>query len=1426
MLGLAIAKRTTVVAAESGRDSTPPTEQQPGLELDPAPSASSTPVSTVSGAATTPAPSPKATPIPKPKPKEKLISAILADYAKICGLKLELPTAAKKKLADRKVPADSFSTIDTFCATNQLIYFQTATELFVQLRTAGGREFVAVDPSFGADAIKELVEDGFLAGKAPLFSGGGTNRVRLLGAGSDHALVEGHPEFRRFVIEALGLDPKVVDGATEGNTSGIRADPYVVKEFHFRHAWVYTAKLDIGGGKTVEAGRVFERFVKMVAAATGKEYANVGASSFAAERAGEPKKDDADAKKKAQEQAAAEDAARRAAQFNLNRITLLADQTANAGADRVSRSNQQYLTRLLGADGRGGILDELVRDPEALRIFASLQRSRRESTVPQRVEKVLPVGTPDILDLDLFNAPVTAALRSVVPHSNRASGGIPIEVTTNRQTQGRAMPTGGSVTLPNAASSIQLGMIVDPSNNSIIVAEERRLMPAIERVFGALDVPPPIVEIGVAVIDIDTDSAFAWGVDLGFTGIDSPREGTRLSNRSIFNGGLFGRANETSKIPADSPFIGGTTSGPTFSPDHFTPQNTIRGTAEHTPFGIAGQVIGPSWTFHARVQALEGEGDLKVITRPTVMTVDGAKAVFFENKSIFVRDIPAPADGETLPAPTAIDADLFKVNVPFAVEITPTTGGTNGNEVFLDIRITDDAEGAGSTGPNPLVTESLIETTARVGAGESILIGGRYRQGERESNARFPVAGSLPVVGARFPRQRPPVGEAAAAVPHHTKDHRSHLAATRRTGAPQTSLNAPMNRLHIALALILILLTGRAASDIESIPADAWAGGNAEPIKFGTGIVPVAEIAKKISSTGLTLSISPHLYRRKLAVPVVALTPPEFLDELVDKSRRVRTAQPGVYHPKLALFHELGSGKALLFDVEAEGAKQRLFIPADADRANSFKEAVRYSVAVRGHPGFISSDAEGVTVLGPPAIYQFAKGFEKSLWESATRVPMVFELRYAPAVSRGKGIEKLGLPFMDKKVEKYGSLNELGVVERLRQIFHVELIDVPDAGVRRYPNDSTPGPVHKKPVIFADDKLNNVIVIDHPDRRARYEHVIGLLDRPREMVEIQAAIIDVQDNAGFDWQSHFSAEGRERPISAESYVAGFGRDPRFDAVIGTENISNTGLPPSTLVGGEIKADPTVPTDTGFPAYPGLNSATMVVGSNYRVIHSIQALQRDGVARLLQQPSVLTVDNQPARIQDVFAAYDTVQGTRQAKFYKIDAGLDMRVLPRVVDHGGTKNVQLLIDIVDGSVSPDNKIGTVATATDNRIVTQAILRDGEALLIGGHYHHTQEGKDARVPVAGSLPLAGALFKDKTHERVRSQRLYLLTPRVVAPSERAAARVGAEAGEMRRIALEEQQRAATKARAQPAAASSGDGTPAAVPKRRRIIDRIRRR
>ena len=101
-------------------------------------------------------------------------------------------------------------------------------------------------------------------------------------------------------------------------------------------------------------------------------------------------------------------------------------------------------------------------------------------------------------------------------------------------------------------------------------------------------------------------------------------------------------------------------------------------------------------------------------------------------------------------------------------------------------------------------------------------------------------------------------------------------------------------------------------------------------------------------------------------------------------------------------------------------------------------------------------------------------------------------------------------------------------------------------------------------------------------------------------------------------------------------------------------------------------------------------------------------------------------------------------------------------PHVFDADGRARIKLLVNIEDGSAS-DREVDSIPVIERSTINTQALIDGGESLLIGGLVREFTGNTTSKVPLLGSIPGIGALFRSNTKTSNRVERLFLITPRL---------------------------------------------------------------
>ena len=253
--------------------------------------------------------------------------------------------------------------------------------------------------------------------------------------------------------------------------------------------------------------------------------------------------------------------------------------------------------------------------------------------------------------------------------------------------------------------------------------------------------------------------------------------------------------------------------------------------------------------------------------------------------------------------------------------------------------------------------------------------------------------------------------------------------------------------------------------------------------------------------------------------------------------------------------------------------------------------------------------------------------------------------------------------------------------------------------------------------IEADQRLNAVIVRDAAERLPRYEQLIASLDVEPQSLEIEATIIDVNTD-------------KARELGIEWRWSNDGRSASFQGAVPT--VGNGGV------------------------------ASVVLGSLGQFFARIRALQNEGAARIVSSPQVVTLSNVEAVFDNTSTFFVRVAGREQVDLFNVSAGTTLRVTPHVFRDREQTRIKLLVNVEDGNIT-NRQVDQIPVVERSTVNTQALIAEGESLLIGGMVRETNATSEDKVPGLGDVPVVGNLFKTKATQNTRVERMFLITPRM---------------------------------------------------------------
>lgn len=297
--------------------------------------------------------------------------------------------------------------------------------------------------------------------------------------------------------------------------------------------------------------------------------------------------------------------------------------------------------------------------------------------------------------------------------------------------------------------------------------------------------------------------------------------------------------------------------------------------------------------------------------------------------------------------------------------------------------------------------------------------------------------------------------------------------------------------------------------------------------------------------------------------------------------------------------------------------------------------------------------------------------------------------------------------------------------------------------------------------IKADETLNAIVVRADPGVMKEITAVLDQLDIRRVQVLIEAAIVEVS-------VTDTSSIGVEMAAADESGDTVPLVSTSLDGVI------------SSLLGDLVGDDGNINVLSGLAniSSPTLAAAKIDVGDiSFGAV--VRALATNSDANLLSTPSILTLNNQEAKIvvgNEVPFRTGTFTTTGEGAdnpfttIQREDVGLQLAVTPQIHDQSAV-SLEVNLEITNVIDSPIGQQGFSDVVTSKRSVENTVLADDrQTIVLGGLIRDDINDSVKKVPLLGDLPLMGRLFRSTNKSHTKINLLVFLRPTVIRNTEQA--------------------------------------------------------
>jgi len=290
--------------------------------------------------------------------------------------------------------------------------------------------------------------------------------------------------------------------------------------------------------------------------------------------------------------------------------------------------------------------------------------------------------------------------------------------------------------------------------------------------------------------------------------------------------------------------------------------------------------------------------------------------------------------------------------------------------------------------------------------------------------------------------------------------------------------------------------------------------------------------------------------------------------------------------------------------------------------------------------------------------------------------------------------------------------------------------------------------------IWADTQTNALVISAPPKMMRSVMSIIDKLDIRRAQVLVEAIIVEViadrTSELGITWAIDDGSSNN--PIALTNFPS---NGPGVVQLGGAIGAGGGTVDPTGLIGEGITVG------VGRLADSGISFAAL-----------LRALQGNANTNIISAPTLVTTDNEEATLnvgQEVpfvtgsFSNTGSVGGAVNPfqTIQREQVGVKLSITPQI-NRGDSLLLKISQEI---SNIASSAAGAVDLITNERTIeTTVIVEDGQILVLGGLLEDSLRESEQRVPLLGSIPLLGALFRTQKTDLVKTNLMVFIRPKIL--------------------------------------------------------------
>lgn len=182
---------------------------------------------------------------------------------------------------------------------------------------------------------------------------------------------------------------------------------------------------------------------------------------------------------------------------------------------------------------------------------------------------------------------------------------------------------------------------------------------------------------------------------------------------------------------------------------------------------------------------------------------------------------------------------------------------------------------------------------------------------------------------------------------------------------------------------------------------------------------------------------------------------------------------------------------------------------------------------------------------------------------------------------------------------------------------------------------------------------------------------------------------------------------------------------------------------------------------------GLTGAANYLGKYFNAGLTLNYLASEGVASILDETTLLTLEKQDATFHAGGTIYlkiatTTNQGVPTTEVRNINYGLQLDIKAENIINDNFVNLN--INTKSTQIDWVNTVDGIPSFTEKSIKTNVVVDNLSTIILGGLITSNNSKDIEKIPLLGDIPILGALFTSKAFRQGQSELVFFITPEIV--------------------------------------------------------------